>query len=66
MSQLAWQKSSFSTGAEGECVEVATAVDGLICLRESDDPAVVVTVPPGRWGAFLRGIKAGEYDDLSA
>nr|WP_055472875.1 DUF397 domain-containing protein [Streptomyces pathocidini] len=66
MFQLAWQKSSFSTGAEGECVEVATAADGLIRLRESDDPAVVVTTAPGRWGAFLQRIKAGECDGLTA
>jgi hypothetical protein len=60
MSQLAWRKSSFSTGAQGECIEVATGPDGLIRIRESDDPAGVVTTTAARWGAFLQGIKAGE------
>jgi hypothetical protein len=60
---LAWQKSSFSGGGtSGECVEVAATPDGLLSLRESDRPAAVVTVAPAKWGAFIRGVKAGQFD----
>jgi hypothetical protein len=43
-------------------VEVAAAPDGMIRLRESDDPATVLATSPDRLAVLLRGIKAGEYD----
>lgn len=44
--ELRWQKSSFSGGAEGnECVEVA-ATPGMIHLRESDTPTTHLTTTP--------------------
>ncbi|MDT0546780.1 DUF397 domain-containing protein [Streptomyces lonegramiae] len=55
-----WRKSSHSVG-EGQCVEVA-AWDGLVRLRESDDPAAVLGTAPAVWAAFVRGVKAGLYD----
>ncbi|WP_028813556.1 DUF397 domain-containing protein [Streptomyces flavidovirens] len=37
-----WQKSSYC--AEGNaCVNIASAPDGTVLLRESDNPAVVLT-----------------------
>ncbi|MBI0294736.1 DUF397 domain-containing protein [Streptomyces sp. PRKS01-29] len=65
MSVLEWRKSSFSSGVGGQdCVEVATTPNGLIHLRESDDPAVVIATHPTRWGAFVRGVKRGDFDQL--
>ena len=61
-----WRKSSFSSGqASAECVEVAAEPQGLILLRESDDPAVVIATDPARWAAFVRGVKQGDFDHLS-
>ncbi|WP_413798851.1 DUF397 domain-containing protein [Streptomyces iranensis] len=66
MPGLEWRKSSFSSGVGGQdCVEVATAPNGLIRLRESDDPAAVITTDPAPWAAFVRGLKRGEFDHLS-
>ncbi|MCQ4080358.1 DUF397 domain-containing protein [Streptomyces sp. RB6PN25] len=65
MSQLAWQKSSFSTGGQGECVEVAASAHGQIHLRESDRPGEVLTTTARKLEAFLKGVKAGEFDDLA-
>ncbi|MEV4743936.1 DUF397 domain-containing protein [Streptomyces sp. NPDC049555] len=59
MSQLEWYKSSFSTGANGSCVEVSLPPGGLLRLRESDDPAVVLTLRPSALAALLRSVKAG-------
>ncbi|MBB5936858.1 DUF397 domain-containing protein [Streptomyces zagrosensis] len=60
MSELRWQKSSYSGGGtSGECVEVAPGPDGLLHIRESDAPDVTLVVSGVVWGAFLRGIKAG-------
>ncbi|MHA5054582.1 Scr1 family TA system antitoxin-like transcriptional regulator [Streptomyces sp. SD15] len=53
MSELDWQKSTFSGGPQGECVNVAAA-DGTIRLRESEDPRTVLTTTPDRLAALLR------------
>jgi hypothetical protein len=65
MSTYSWQKSSYS-GTGGNCVNVAAADDGTIKLRESDDPGTIVTTTPEKLGALIRGVKAGEFDHLSA
>ena len=54
MPTLHWQKSSFSGGAEGNCVNVAATLDGTLRLRESDDPATVLSATPGQLAALLR------------
>ncbi|MFI9104158.1 DUF397 domain-containing protein [Streptomyces fildesensis] len=65
MPELVWQKSSFSTGGQGECVEIATGAAGLVHLRESDDPQVVITTTPAALRALLRATKAGAFDHLA-
>ncbi|MDN3056025.1 DUF397 domain-containing protein [Streptomyces sp. SRF1] len=64
MSQLAWRKSSFSTGDAPNCVELATGPSGRPHLRESDDPEVVISTTPAALRALLRAVKAGELDRL--
>ncbi|TKA10227.1 DUF397 domain-containing protein [Actinacidiphila oryziradicis] len=61
MSEINWQKSSYSGQGDGaECIELAAA--GTIRLRESDDPGVIVTTTPAPLKALLLGIKASEFD----
>lgn len=61
-----WQKSSYSGGGDGsDCIEL-TARDGAVLLRESDDPDVVVSTTPAKLRAFILGVKAGEFDHLTA
>ncbi|MPY61875.1 DUF397 domain-containing protein [Streptomyces spongiae] len=43
MPELNWQKSSFSSEASN-CLELATAPDGTIHLRESDEPAITLAL----------------------
>lgn len=53
-----WQKSSFSGNGPGnDCVEVRADDDGLIGLRESDEPGVVVAATPVVFRALLRMVK---------
>ncbi|MFI6844513.1 DUF397 domain-containing protein [Kitasatospora sp. NBC_00085] len=59
-----WQKSSFS-GSGNDCVEVRT-VNGLVEVRESDDGDITIRTSPAKFAAFLRGIKAGEFDHHTA
>ncbi|MER6999143.1 DUF397 domain-containing protein [Streptomyces sp. NPDC000410] len=63
MAEIRWQKSSYSTDAAGNCVELGS-VDGAIKMRESDDPEVIVTTSPEKLRAFILGVKAGEFDHL--
>jgi len=64
--ELAWCKSSFSgDDASRDCMEIAVASDGLIHFREGDNPDVVAVTTPNRWGVFIAGVKAGEFDALA-
>ncbi|TKA13288.1 DUF397 domain-containing protein [Actinacidiphila oryziradicis] len=58
-----WQNSSFSGGTDdgSNCVELA-AVGGTIRLRESDAPDSVVTASQQQLAAFIRALKAGEFE----
>ncbi|MEU6174541.1 DUF397 domain-containing protein [Streptantibioticus parmotrematis] len=60
---ITWRKSSFSTDSTN-CLELASQ-DGQILLRESDEPGVVVRTTPEKLAAFLLGVRAGEFDDLT-
>lgn len=64
MQQVNWRKSTFSGHADNNCVELA-AQDGKISLRESDDPAAVVTTTPASLGIFIRTAKRGALDHLA-
>jgi len=57
--ELRWQKSSFSGGAEGnECVELAAAPT-TIHLRESDIPTTQLTTTPTAFTHLLQAIRTG-------
>ena len=58
-----WRKSSYS--AEANCVEVAELDDGAIAVRNSDAQGSVVSVSREDFRAFVLGVKAGEFDDLT-
>ncbi|MFJ5305482.1 DUF397 domain-containing protein [Streptomyces sp. NPDC088350] len=57
MTELAWQKSTFSGGPEGECLYVATAPDKTIRLRESDTPRTIIATAPESLTALLHHLK---------
>jgi len=62
---MRWHKSSFSEPGTENCVELAAEPSGAgRHLRESDEPGVVVTTSRSALAAFLRAVKAGEFDRL--
>jgi hypothetical protein len=68
-SQLAtalWRISSFS-GNNGTCVQVAALPDGRIAVRNSNQPdGGMVLFTPAEMTAWIHGVKAGEFDDLTS
>jgi hypothetical protein len=56
-----WRTSSFS-GANGNCVAVASLADGGLAVRDSkapDGPVLIFTA--SEWAAFTAGVRAGEF-----
>jgi hypothetical protein len=57
-----WKKSVRSS-VNGNCIEVATLGGGHVGVRDSKDrsgPVLIFT--PAEWGAFVGGVKDGEFD----
>lgn len=63
MSDLTWQKSSFSEAAAANCVELAAASDG-IRIRESDEPETVIRTNPAALRSFIRAVKTARLDHI--
>ncbi|MYZ39701.1 MULTISPECIES: DUF397 domain-containing protein [unclassified Streptomyces] len=61
--EIRWQKSSFS-GDGPQCVEVAEQ-GGEILIRESDAPNAIATTDRAKFAAFIKGVKAGEFDHFA-
>ncbi|HEX5116850.1 MAG TPA: DUF397 domain-containing protein [Pseudonocardiaceae bacterium] len=49
---LAWRKSSRSSGGDSNCVEVASS-GLLVAVRDSKRPGPVLVVPADAWRAFV-------------
>lgn len=57
-----WGKSSFSEGSSG-CVEARRTPNGVEMRDTKEGPeATVQTYTPDEWAAFVRGVRAGEFD----
>ncbi|MFF3439608.1 DUF397 domain-containing protein [Streptosporangium sp. NPDC002721] len=53
-----WRKSSRSSTNGGNCVEVASNLEGLVIIRDSKDPGgPVLLFAPSAWRNFLNEIK---------
>jgi hypothetical protein len=64
LSRAAWQKSSYSS-QDGNCVEVARNLPGVVAVRDSKDPegpSLVFTT--GDWKVFVAAVRryASSFD----
>lgn len=59
MSELQWQKSTFSAEA-ANCVYVAASATGTLHLRESDDPDTILTTGPRQLRALIAVLRPAE------
>lgn len=56
LSRAEWHKSSYSS-QDGNCVEVARNLPGIVAIRDSKDPNGAMLVIAARgWHCFIRGI----------
>lgn len=64
MERNQWVKSSFSSASGNNCVEaLRSGATGQVFVRNSNDrfsDSVIFT--PAEWDAFVKGVKAGEFD----
>ncbi|WP_344423063.1 DUF397 domain-containing protein [Amycolatopsis minnesotensis] len=68
LANVTWRKSSYTDDDPGNgstCVEAAALPDGRIAIRNSNHPDAGVTYfTRAEMSAWLKGVKAGEFDDL--
>jgi hypothetical protein len=53
-----WEKSSYSNGNGGNCVEVARNLAGVVPVRDSKNPGPALVVSADAWQAFMGHVKA--------
>lgn len=46
-------------------LEATVGDDGMIYIRETEQPDVVAVTTPAKWEAFVKGVKAGEFDHFT-
>jgi Domain of unknown function (DUF397) len=57
-----WRKSSYSTD-QGNCVEVARSLLGVVAVRDSKNPdGPKLTFTPASWQSFTASLKTGHHD----
>jgi hypothetical protein len=57
-----WRHSSFSTGSDATCVDVAI-IGPAVLVRDSKDPAgPVLRFSFAEWAVFLLGVRAREFE----
>lgn len=62
LSGALWHKATRS-GAEGNCVEVAENLPGIVAVRDTKArDAATLVFTDAEWADFVHGVKAGEFD----
>ena len=57
LSRAEWRKSSYS-GQDGNCVEVARNLPGLVAVRDSEEPdGAKLVISQETWRVFLKGLR---------
>jgi hypothetical protein len=63
LAEAQWRKSRRSGGNGGNCVEVATNLEGVVAVRDTKDrDGGTLLFTPAEWAAFVGGVKDGEFD----
>jgi hypothetical protein len=58
---VAWRKSSYSTGGDENCIEVADGIPSVVPVRDSKAPqGPALLFPATAWSSFVTSVKTGE------
>ncbi|MER7730958.1 DUF397 domain-containing protein [Streptomyces erythrochromogenes] len=58
LSKAVWRTSTYTNGDNGDCVEVADGLSGMVPVRDSKRPdGGVVVVSAAAWGPFVAALK---------
>ncbi|SOE13840.1 protein of unknown function [Streptomyces sp. 2323.1] len=61
LSTAQWRKSSYSSGASDNCLEVSDNHPGLVPVRDSKTPhGPALVFPADGWTAFVDAVKGGQ------
>ncbi|CAG7607781.1 hypothetical protein [Actinacidiphila bryophytorum] len=47
-------------------LEATVGDDGMVYIRETEQPDVVAVTTAAKWEAFVKGVLAGEFDHFAA
>lgn len=47
-------------------LEATVGDDGMVYIRETEQPDVVAVTTAAKWEAFVKGVMAGEFDHFVA
>ena len=60
LARAEWSKSSHSS-ANGQCIEVAQNLPGIVAIRDSKDPdGPKLLISPADWRSFVNDVKGRE------
>ncbi|MBB0231866.1 DUF397 domain-containing protein [Streptomyces calidiresistens] len=59
--RLDWVRAEVEDGSDEHCFEVALD-GGWVHIRQTDDPAAIVTTTRSKWDAFVLGVRNNEFD----
>lgn len=62
MPEITWRRPEGTENADYPVIEVGFGDDGMVYLRETSKPGIVAKTTPAKWDAFVKGVKAGEFD----
>lgn len=57
-----WKKSSFCKADDPMCVEVNMSDGEFVLVRDNMEPRALAMYTKAEWDAFIKGVKAGEFD----
>jgi hypothetical protein len=61
---IVWEKSSYSNGQGGQCVEFSRvfATSGIVPVRDSKDPhGPALVFCAAAWTSFVAGVQVGDF-----
>lgn len=56
-----WRKSSYSSGASDNCLEVSDSHPGIVPVRDSKTPGPALVFPAAGWASFVDAVKNSHF-----